>query len=136
MADNREIDINVKMTADKAAAAATAATLKKMDADIAGLRATIGDTGTTADKVSKKLADMSRNARVENLGTQYGNLARKIGDTDKATALLVKRLQEVGASSAEIDQATSAFARAQDAAQGGGGAGGGRSTLTKLGSTV
>lgn len=128
MVDNREIDINVKMITDKASATQSSATINKFKSDL-------DSAGKTTDLVSKKLADLSRNARVDALGTQYGKLARQIGDTDKATALLVKRLKEVGASSGEIDQATSAFARAQQTAQGGGAAGG-RSNLTKFGSNL
>jgi hypothetical protein len=69
-------------------------------------------TGKTADTVSQSLARISRDAKIERIGEQFGKMAVKIRDTDKAAAALEKTLKRIGATDPEIERATGAFARA------------------------
>ena len=103
MVDARQLDIILKIAADRQAANQTAAVVDNLDQNLS-------DVGKRVDTVSQRLANISRESRIERIGDQFGKMARKIGDTDKAAEMLQKRLQQIGATEPEIARATSAFA--------------------------
>src|SRR3990172_5391027 len=59
-----------------------------------------------------ELAGIARASRVEALGTEFGQLAVKIKDTDAAAGQLEKRLKAIGATEPEIQRAAAAFSAA------------------------
>lgn len=105
MADNRQVDIVLKWIADQQAANRAGDGIKKLNSDLASV-------GKTSDVVSQRIANISREARIDKIGESFGKMAVKIKDTDKAAAALAKRLQQIGASESEVERATSAFANA------------------------
>jgi hypothetical protein len=111
MVDARQLDIILKIAADRQSANQAAQVVDKMDDDLASV-------GKTADIASQKLANISRNARLDKIGETFGNMARKIKDTDKAAAELQKRLEQIGATQPEIERATDAFSRTASADSG------------------
>ena len=126
MADETK-DFLIRVIADVNAARKSAADIRAVKGELQGL----GDTGS---QVNKKLADIGRMNSLDELGTKLGTAAAKTGEFDKKVEELINRLRTLGATSSEIDRATSAFANASSA--GAGGAVGGTSALTSIGTKI
>jgi hypothetical protein len=111
----------LKLKMDPASAEYAKTTVKVVKDGLTDLAATAEKGSNAATTLTKKLGDINRANQVEKLGKDFGVMAGKIGDADKAAALLAGRLADIGASTGEIEKAGQAFANAQN---GGGGIGG------------
>lgn len=132
MANERIEELLIRIKSDKAAAAA-------LRADIQAIKADLGSLSQVSRDFNAKLADMTRTTKIDQLGSNFGKLANKIGDADTAAKLLQERLQKIGATQPEIERAASAFFNASQAAAGDVGAGaakGGLSGLKTLGRNI
>lgn len=107
MVDARQLQVLLDIRAKNEAAGV----FKKMDADLKAV-------GKSADTVSSRLAVINREAKIDRIGEQFGKMAVKIKDTEKAAAALEKRLKAVGATEDEIKRATNSFANTANAPQG------------------
>jgi DNA-binding protein len=107
MVDSRQLQVLLDIRAKNE----SAGVVKKMEADLAAV-------GKTATTVSSRLASISRDAKLDRIGEQFGKMAIKIKDTDKAAAALEKRLKSIGATDKEVQRATDAFASTANAPQG------------------
>lgn len=95
------------------------AALAQVEAGTNRLKGKIAEA-VTAAKTLDAITKIGRAANIDRLGAQYGQLALKINNADKAAQSLSKQLAKIGASEFEIERAVAAFTRAQDV-QGGGG---------------
>lgn len=113
MVDGKKVDVILNVTTDKNGAITGITTLKGYEEELKRM-------GKSADTVSQRLAGISRESRIERIGEQFGKMAIKIKDTDRAAELLEKRLAQIGATEPEIARATSAFASRAGVGESGG----------------
>ncbi len=112
MTESRGLEYLIKLKADAQAAANTRRKFKEVFGEVET------ELKTIKTELSRTMDQVSRTNRIEALGVEFGKLANKIKDTDKATAELTIRLHQMGATSAEIEQAGRAFAGASDQTRG------------------
>src|SRR5689334_9139890 len=108
MADDNVLEQLLRLKLDKAAAEAAKQDLRVLKNGFVDLAATAEKGSNAATTLTKKLSEINRASQVDKLGKEFGTLATKIGDTDKAAQLLAGRLADIGASSDEINKAASA----------------------------
>jgi len=118
--DQNVLETLLAIRLQKEATEATKAGLREMRAGFVDLAATAEKGSNAASTLTKKLGEINRGSQIEKLGKDFGVMAGKIGDADKAAALLAGRLANIGASSGEIEKAGQAFASAQAASSGSG----------------
>jgi hypothetical protein len=75
--------------------------------------------GKGATSLQKELGRLSRVADLDNLGREFGQLARETGDVGKAVADLTEKLEGLGATQGEIQGVARAFHDAQSGSAGG-----------------
>ncbi len=119
--DNNVLETLLRLKLDKQSAELAKQDIKELKAGFVDLAATAEKGSNAATTLTKKLGEINRAAQVDKLGNEFGVLATNIKNTDKAAELLAGRLADIGASKDEIEAAGASFAKAQEAASGGGG---------------
>lgn len=85
------------------------AALRQMTADAKQFDLTGKKAADTIELFTRETIKLKREARVDNLGKQFGEMALQIGDADKAAKLLLADLIKIGATDEETRRALSAF---------------------------
>lgn len=123
-------EVLLRIRADKAAAEEIRTTIRDLKGDL-------GSLSQVGAQFDARIAEIGRSNQIQALGQSFGELGRKMQDDIGAAELLKKRLQEIGATQSEINQAAGAFAAGGVAGGGeGGAAGGGGFNLSRLGSKI
>ena len=91
LSEERLIAIGLKVDADRQAVQKSKETIGKFYSDLDDI-ARQSKLANLPNDINRQINEISRNARLDKIGETFGNMARKIKDTDKAAEMLQKRL--------------------------------------------
>lgn len=117
MADNNnEVEVKVKVTGTEQ--------LKGLSSELAAYKTNLNaaekanlSIASSALTAQQRIEELKRAARIQEIGTQFGEAAKGVDDTTVAVKALVAQLEKLGASKQEIIAASEAFQRAKVNAQ-------------------